>query len=146
MEIKIKILNKNAVIPKYKHQGDGAQDLYAVSCNYNTKYNRFEYGLGFSTEFSNKYRARICPRSSNTKTKAYIPNSPGLIDSNYRGEWFVMYKNIDGSSIPPYEVGDAVAQVYFEDVITPQWTVVDDLSDSERGSDGGLIRDNLNFK
>ena len=153
MEILFKRINKEAMIPCYKHIGDGAQDLKAVSCSYNAKYDRFEYGLGFATEFGPKYRARICAKSGNTKTDAYIPNTPGLIDSNYRGEWLVIYKlrtpitDIEHAmDYAPYQVGDLIGQVWFEEVIEPEWVEVSALSDSNRGADGGLIRDDKNFK
>lgn len=164
IRIKIKKLDPNAVIPAFNKPGDGCQDVVAVSCKYNPKYDRFEYGLGFATEFEPKYRARLCARSSNTKTDAYIPNTPGCVDSNYRGEWMFMYKLRtpfeqlfpDGdrelnilemeNEMAPFKVGDRIGQVYFEEVIEPEWEEVDELSDSERGADGGLIRDDRNFK
>lgn len=164
IDIKIKKLNENAVIPQFTKPGDGAQDVVAVSYKYNPKYDRFEYGLGFATEIPEGYRARIVPRSSNTKTEAYLPNHVGLIDSGYRGEWMIFYKlrtrkedlfpGVDDdlanleieNEMAPYSVGDRLGQVYFEKVIEPNWIEVDELSDSERGADGGLIRDDKNFK
>ena len=161
MIVKIKKLNENAVIPFRKHVGDACQDLIATSYRYNPKYDRFEYGLGFATEFDPTYEAEIRPRSTNTKKECYIPNAPGTIDSNYRGEWFVMYKlrtpfeqlfpdctpeNRDlcilemENEYAPYKVGEAVAQVKFNRILTSEWIKVDELSDTERGADGGLIR------
>lgn len=163
MKVKFKKLNPNAAIPFYKHIGDGAQDVKAISCRYNAKYDRFEYGLGFATEFEPKYRARCAPRSGNTKTDAYIPNSPTIVDSNYRGEWFVMYKlrtSFDElfpegdrelnllemeNELAPYKVGDYIGQVWFEEIIDPEWEEVEELSDTDRGADGGLIRDDKTF-
>ena len=164
MKVKFKRLHPEAMIPSYKHiSGDGAQDVKAVSCRYNPKYDRFEYGLGFATEFDPKYRARLCARSGNTKTDAYIPNTPGLIDSNYRGEWMFMYKlrtpfnqlfptgdyNLNliemENEMAPFKEGDLIGQIWFEEIIDPEWEEVDELSDTERGADGGLIRDNKDF-
>ena len=77
---------------------------------------------------------------------------------NYRGEWFVMYKlrtpfeqlfpegdtelNIleMENELAPYKVGEAIAQVAFREIIKQLWVERDDLSDTERGTDGGLIR------
>ena len=82
MKVKIKKLNENAVIPFQKNVGeDACYDLVPVSYKYNPKYDRFEYALGFATEFSPDWEAEIRPRSTNTKTEAYIPNGPGTIDS-----------------------------------------------------------------
>lgn len=81
MEVLIKKLNENAKIPDFKHPEDAGKDLIATSMKYNPKYDRFEYGLGFATAIPVGYECSIVPRSSNTKTEAYIPNAPGTIDS-----------------------------------------------------------------
>ena len=159
MNVRIKRLHENAVIPFQKHPGeDACYDLVATSCKYNPKYDRFEYGLGFATEFTPDWEAEIRPRSTNTKKDVYMPNSPGTIDSNYRGEWFVMYKHrvpFDTlfptgdrelnllemeNELAPYKVGEAVAQVKLNRVEPIQWDLVDDLTDTSRGADGGLVR------
>ena len=163
MKVLIKKLNENAVIPFQKHVGeDACYDLIPVSCKYNPKYDRFEYKLGFATEFSPDWEAEIRPRSTNTKTDAYIPNAPGTIDSCYRGEWLVFYKlrtsfdqlfpdgdrelnllEMENEVKPPYPVDGktAIAQVKFNRVEHTDWIEVDELSDTERGADGGLIRE-----
>ena len=129
MIVKIKKLNENAVIPFQKHVGeDACYDLVPVSYKYNPKYDRFEYGVGFATKIPLGYYAEILPRSSNTKTDAYLPNSCGVIDSGYTGEWKVFYKlrqSFDElfptgdrelnllemeNELRPYKVGDAIAQ------------------------------------
>lgn len=160
MVVKIKKLNENAVIPFQKHfREDACYDLVATSCKYNPKYDRFEYGLGFATEFTPDWEAEIRPRSTNTKTNAYLPNSVGTIDSCYRGEWMVIFKlrtsfeqlfpsgdrelNIleMENEMAPYKIGEAIAQVKFNRVEQTDWIEVDELSDTNRGADGGLIRE-----
>ena len=82
MKVKFKKLHEKAVIPFQKHPGeDACYDLVPVSYKYNPKYDRFEYALGFATEFSSDWEAEIRPRSTNTKKDVYIPNAPGTIDS-----------------------------------------------------------------
>lgn len=164
MIVKIKKLNENAVIPFKKHPiEDACYDLVPIDYRYNPKYDRFEYKLGFATEFSSDWEAEIRPRSSNTKTDAYIPNGPGTIDSGYRGEWNVFYKlrtsfdqlfpdctpeNRDlcilemENEYAPYKIdGTAIAQVKFNRVEHTDWIEVDELSDTTRGADGGLLRE-----
>lgn len=161
MQVKIKKLNENAVIPfkKGNDVGNACFDLIPVSYEYDSKRDRFIYHLGFATEFTSDWEAEIRPRSSNTKTEAYIPNGPGTIDSNYRGEWLVIYKLRtpfeqlfpDGdralnliemeNEFAPYKIdGSAIAQVKFNHVHPVAWEVVDELTDTERGTDGGLKR------
>ena len=162
MIVKIKKLNENAVIPFKKHpMEDACYDLVPVSYKYNSKYDRFEYKLGFATEFSSDWEAEIRPRSTNTKKEAYIPNSPATIDSGYTGEWLIMFKLRtpfeqlfpDGdrelnliemeNEMAPYPIDGktAIAQVKFNRVVDAAWIEVDELSDTERGADGGLIRE-----
>ena len=161
MIVKIKKLNENAVIPFKKHPiEDACYDLIPVSCEYDKIRDRFIYHLGFATEFSSDWEAEIRPRSSNTKTDAYIPNGPGTIDSGYRGAWLVIYKLRtpfdqlfpDGdrelnllemeNELRPYKIDGktAIAQVKFNRVEHTNWVEVDELSDTNRGADGGLIR------
>lgn len=162
MIVKIKKLNENAVIPFKKGDdvGNACYDLVPVSYKYNPKYDRFEYKLGFATEFSSDWEAEIRPRSTNTKTNAYLPNSVGTIDSNFRGEWNIFYKLRtpfeqlfpDGdkelnliemeNELAPYKIdGIPIAQVKFNRVEHTDWIEVDELSDTDRGADGGLIRE-----
>ena len=161
MKVKIKLLNENAVIPFKKHpEEDACYDLVATSCKYNPEKDRYEYGLGFATEFSPEWEAEIRPRSTNTKKDVYIPNAPCTIDSNYRGEWLIMFKlrfpfeqlfpegdrelNIIEmeNEFAPYKIdGTPIAQVKFNRVEHTDWIEVDELSDTERGADGGLIRE-----
>ena len=164
MIVKNKRINENAVIPFKKHPvEDACYDLIPVSYKYNPKYDRFEYKLGFATQFSSDWEAEIRPRSTNTKTDAYIPNTPPTIDANYRGEWLIMFKlrtsfeqlfpnctpeNRDlcvlemENELAPYKIdGTAIAQVKFNRVEHTDWIIVDELSDTDRGADGGLIRE-----
>ena len=160
MIIKIKKLHENAQIPFKKHPiEDACFDLIPVSYEYDAKRDRFIYHLGFATEFTSDWEAEIRPRSSNTKTEAYIPNTPPTIDSNYRGEWLVIYKLRtpfeqlfpDGdkelnliemeNEMAPYKMdGTAIAQVKFNRVEPTTWIEVEELSDTSRGEDGGLKR------
>ena len=159
MIVKIKKLNDKAIIPFKKHANeDACYDLIATSYKYNAEKDRFEYGLGFATEFTPDWEAEIRPRSTNTKKEVYIPNTPPTIDSNYRGEWMIMFKhrvpfemlfptgdrelNIleMENELAPYKVGEAIAQVKFNRVEHTDWIEVEELSDTSRGADGGLIR------
>ena len=164
VEILFNRLNTKAVLPLRKHFDDAGYDLIATSCKYNPLYDRFEYGLGFATKIPVGYEAEIRPRSSNTKTDAYIPNAPGTIDSGYTGEWKVFFKlrtpfeqlyptgdlNLNllemENERAPYKVGDAIAQCLIHKVEDIWFTEVTELPETERGEDGGLIRDNKNFK
>ena len=165
MKVKIKKLNENAVIPTYKHVGvDMGMDITAISYEYDVKYDRFIYHTGLAFEIPEGYGMLIFPRSSNTKTDCYLGNSVGILDSSYRGELLVVYKPKDSFDIlfpdgdrklnilemtneyAPYAVNDKVCQIVILPYPQIEFEEVDELSDTERGTDGGLVRDDKNFK
>ena len=94
MEIRIKKLNPEAVMPKYAHPGeDVGMDLVAVSCTYNEEKDCYVYGTGLAFEVPAGHAMLIFPRSSNRNTDCYLPNSVGIVDPGYRGEVMVSLKS-----------------------------------------------------
>lgn len=134
MEVKIKLLNNLAHIPNYAKPDDAGMDLWATSHEY--KDGNHIYGTGIALEIPKGYVGLIFPRSSNRKTRAYLCNHVGIIDSGYRGEVMLTFKNVDLSNIKPYKVGDRIGQLMI--IPYPQVTFkkVFHLSDSERGEGG----------
>lgn len=142
MEIKIKRLVKDAVIPAYAHDTDAGLDLVAVNYDYKENTDCHVYGTGIAVEIPEGYVGLLFPRSSNRKTNAYMCNHVGVIDAGYRGEIMVSFKNrdYDKEAIPqlfkPYEVGNKVAQLIIIPYPKVQFIEVDELSDSDRGEQG----------
>ena len=91
MEVKIKKLHKDAVIPSYAKPGDAGMDLVAISKVYD-KYGNVSYGTGIAIEIPHGYMGLIFPRSSNSKYDLLLTNSVGIIDSGYRGEILLKFK------------------------------------------------------
>lgn len=92
IQIKIKKLHPNAVIPSKAHQGDACMDLTAIHVEYNAEKDYYVYHTGLAVELPYGYKLTIKPRSSNRDTDCYIPNTPGTVDSPYRGEVLVIFK------------------------------------------------------
>ena len=92
MEIKIKKLSKDAVIPKYAKEGDAGMDLVATSKEYDGDGNTV-YGTGLAFEIPKEYVGLLFPRSSNAKTDLRLTNSVGVLDSGYRGEVMFKFRN-----------------------------------------------------
>lgn len=83
MEVKIKKLNENAVIPKYSKAGDAGMDLVATSREID-KYGNIVYGTGLAFEIPKGYVGLLFPRSSISKYDMNLTNSVGVLDSeNY---------------------------------------------------------------
>ena len=135
MQVKIKKLSPDAVIPKYAKDGDAGLDLVATSKLSNTSF-QVSYGTGLAMEIPKGFVGLVFPRSSIRNTELQLSNSVGVIDSGYRGELQATFRKTHGDSSETYNVGDKIFQM----VIIPHPIVelieVDELSDSERGEGG----------
>jgi dUTP pyrophosphatase len=138
MQVKIKKLNKDAVIPKYATQNDAGLDLVATSIILETS-TQITYGLGVALEIPEGFVGLIFPRSSVRNTDLQLSNSVGVIDSGYRGELQATFNKkgvnkIDGGHI--YMVGDRVAQIIIIPYPPIEFEEVEELSNTERGEGG----------
>lgn len=95
MNVKIKKLHPDAVIPKYATIGDAGLDLTAVSMNIDKSGMFIEYGTGLAIEIPQGYVGLLFPRSSVSKTSLILANHVGVIDSGYRGEIKFRFKDLD---------------------------------------------------
>ena len=135
MKVKFKRLSEFAKIPAYSKPGDAGMDLTAV--NYQTDiHGNIIYGTGLAVEIPEGYVGLVFPRSSNRKTKAYLTNHVGVIDSGYRGEIMVTYKNVDLSFDEPYNIGDRIAQLIIIPYPLIEPIEANELSETERGEGG----------
>lgn len=162
IEIKYKKLNENFVIPFQAHANDGGFDVTCTEIEYESE-DFVICKLGFACELPKGYKLTLVPRSSFTKSKWILQNSPGLGDPSYTGEYQYRFRAIPSSIIKngtwftrliekfrgnktekyiieypefPYKIGDRIGQVYLEEIIPTKWNEVNELSDSERGSGG----------
>lgn len=142
MEVKIKRLCDNAIIPQYAHATDAGMDLVATSYEYNEELHCHVYGTGIAVEIPEGYVGYIFPRSSNRKTESYLTNHVGVIDSGYRGEIMASFKTRDFKEgeiqqlYKPYEVGDKIAQLIIMPYPKVEFAEVAELSSSDRGEGG----------
>ena len=132
IELKIKKLHNEAVIPQYAKAGDAGMDLTATEKSYDANGNTV-YNLGIALEIPEGFVGLIFPRSSNSKQDLLLSNSVGVIDSGYRGELMVKYKRI---GLTEYDKGDRVAQLVIVELPKVTVTEVQELSSSERGEGG----------
>ncbi len=145
MQVKIKKLNSNAVIPTYAKTGDAGMDLVATEILKDTP-EQITYGMGIALEIPEGFVGLIFPRSSIRKTGLQLSNSVGVIDSGYRGELQATFNKIFGSEgmydetkIPTtefYKVGDRIAQIMIIPYPPIEFVEADELSNTERGEGG----------
>lgn len=93
VNIKVWREDKSVPLPTYGKEGDACCDVYAKSIEYDADKDRFIIHTGLHFALSDEYEMELRPRSSNTKTDFYMPNSPGTLDWGYRGELLVIFKN-----------------------------------------------------
>jgi dUTP pyrophosphatase len=137
MQVKIKKLHVDAVIPAYSKPGDAGMDLTAVSATQD-QYGNVVYGTGLAVEIPAGYVGLIFPRSSNSKTDLYLTNHVGVVDSGYRGEIMFKFRPINGLlNAKVFQVGDRVGQLIILPYPSIEFDEADELSDSDRG-DGGF--------
>lgn len=133
MEIKIKKLTTNAVIPRYAKAGDAGMDLTATRMWFED--NNVCYGTGLAFEIPEGYVGLLFPRSSNAKKDLLLSNSVGVLDSGYRGEVTFKFRQTSGIATV-YEVGDRIGQIIILPYPIIEFKEVEELSETERG-DGG---------
>lgn len=126
-------VNPNAQLPQRQHSTDAGADLF--SCEDIDLYPEETklVGTGISVKIPQGYTGLIFNRSSQGKRGIILPNSVGVIDTDYRGELKVILKNIS-NDLYKIKCGDRIAQL----VIVPIKLVDfhDSWNDTERGSGG----------
>lgn len=132
------VASKGAVIPEYKTAGAAGADLYALVESPVTipagKFAMIPTGLFF--EIPEGYEIQVRPRSGlAAKNGVTVLNTPGTIDSDYRGEIKIILINL-GESDFTVNSGDRIAQMVIAPVTQASFTITDSLSDTERGSKG----------
>lgn len=140
MEVKFKKLSDKAVLPTKAHKTDAGLDLTCTGIE--SEVNEcgqfiLVYHTGLAMEIPDGYVGLIYPRSSICKKSIMQTNSVSVIDSGYRGEVLVKYRNTSGDSIPAlYNIGEKIAQLIIMPYPEIEPIFAEDLSESDRGTDG----------
>lgn len=135
--IKINIINKSEnPLPCYSKPGDAGMDICSSEDIILPAFHWRLISTGLFLELPDGYEMQIRSRSGlAAKHGLQVLNSPGTIDSGYRGEIKVIMINNDHRS---YEIknGDRIAQMVLAPVYTAVLNEVDTISESERGEGG----------
>ena len=130
-----KKLHKNAQMPTYGTTGSACMDLYVVEDYYIKSGYVVLMRTGLAFEVPYGYEIQIRPRSSAVKNQLLILNTPGTVDSDYRGEVRIGVKNISNTGVS-VKTGDRVAQMALKEVPLVLLHEVEELSETERGAGG----------
>ena len=138
-ELKVLISARSgAVLPAYATDASAGMDLLAFIDEPVTlkPFERVLIPTGVHVGIPEGYEAEIRPRSGLAyKFGVTLLNTPGTIDSDYRGEIKVLLINL-GNSPFTVQKGDRIAQMVFKSVIQASWVVVEKLPDTSRGEGG----------
>ena len=138
MNVNVKKLKENAILPTYGSSEAAGADLYACleeSVAIAPGATAF-VPTGLAMELPKGYAGLIYARSGLACKRGLAPaNKVGVIDSDYRGEFIVVLHN-HGNQEQIIAHGERIAQLIITPVVTPTYQIVDTLSDTERASGG----------
>ena len=137
VEVKIKVLDKSIPAPKYAHIGDAGLDLYsAINCRLKP-FERKKIPNGIKISIPEGYAGFVQPRSGLAiKHGIGLLNSPGLIDSGYRGEVCTIIINLDSKNEFEIKKGDKICQLIIQKIENVNLKIVEKLDNTDRGEGG----------
>jgi dUTP pyrophosphatase len=136
-DISIKFrLENGAVLPKYESTGSSGMDVRSVEdCSIDPNSWKL-ISTGLFPEIPIGYEIQVRSRSGlAAKYGIFVLNSPGTVDSDYRGEIKIILANM-GSEIFKISIGDRIAQLVVSPVTKATVISVEAISNTERGSGG----------
>jgi dUTP pyrophosphatase len=138
MDLRIAKLKSEATLPSRAHDGDAGLDLYACEAAHLGPGERWSVGTGIAVEIPDGHAGLVLPRSGLAQKHGItLVNSPGLIDSGYRGEVRVLLLNTDPAEVFRLEPGERIAQLVIAPVAAAEPVEVEGLTETSRG-DGGF--------
>lgn len=133
----IKRLDSDVILPSYAYEGDAGLDLRA---NVDIDIAPFERKLvptGLAIAIPEGFAGFVQPRSGLAlKVGLSMANTPGLIDSHYRGELKVIAVNLDANEAIHISKGERIAQLVIQRVPVVSLMEVDELDKTDRGTGG----------
>jgi dUTP pyrophosphatase len=136
MTVRFRLLDSSAKLPTYAHPGDAGMDVCSIEDVVIAPGARHLVKTGFAMELPDGFEAQVRPRSGLAiKSGITVLNTPGTIDSGYRGEVGVILINL--SDVPFHvEKGMKIAQMVIAKFERAEIEEVSELSSSERGAGG----------
>jgi dUTP pyrophosphatase len=139
LEIRVVRLDPELPLPAYAHPGDAGLDLFAREDSVvPAAGGRALVPTGIALALPLGYAGFVLPRSGLAlKHGVTVVNSPGLIDSAYRGEIKVVLLNTDQRAAYRVQRGDRIAQLVVQAVMNVKWNEVGELDGEDRGGGFG---------
>ena len=136
IDVKIRKVHPDAVIPFRAHATDAGMDVIAISMEMTEDYVEYDTGLQF--QLPEGYAMLIFPRSSNSKKDLLLCNSVGILDAGYTGNLKLRFKlTTEGYTEKIYNPGDKVGQIMIMPYPEINFIETEVFNETERG-DGGF--------
>ena len=136
IELAVRRLRPDAVLPSYAHPGDAGLDLAAVEPVRLEPGERAAVPTGLAVAIPDGWVGLVHPRSGLARRHGLtVANAPGTIDAGYRGEVQVLLVNL-GSEPVEVAAGERVAQLLLQEVGRARVIEVEDLDETVRGAGG----------
>ena len=137
IEVSVRRLRDDAVVPSQAYEGDAGLDLSACERVLLGPGERAVVPTGLAVEIPAGYAGFVQPRSGLAAAHGItVLNTPGLIDSGYRGEVKVILLNTDRAETFVVEPGMRIAQLVIQAVEEVELVEAEELAASERGARG----------
>ena len=137
VKVPVKILDEGLPRPSYAKPGDAGLDLRSTEDIVIEPGQRALIGTGIALAIPQGYAGFVQPRSGLAiKQGMTLVNTPGLIDSGYRGEIRIIALNTDKEHAIAIRRGDRIAQLVIQEVPAVELVEVEELSSSERADTG----------
>jgi dUTP pyrophosphatase len=139
LSVAVQRLDPDLPLPATAHNGDAGVDLYArENATIPAKGGRILMPTGLAIAIPLGFAGFVVPRSGLAlKHGITLVNTPGIIDSGYRGELKVVMINTDPTVDYLVTRGDRIAQILIQRIETIDWNVVDSLDGEDRGGGFG---------
>lgn len=137
MRLPVKRLDDSLPLPAYAHEGDAGLDLYAAADTSLAPFQRALIPTGVAVAIPEGYAGFVQPRSGlAARLGLSFVNTPGLIDSHYRGEIKVIAINLDPDETVTLRRGERIAQLVVQPVVRVEVLETADLDETRRGEGG----------
>ncbi|MFM1762189.1 MAG: deoxyuridine 5-triphosphate nucleotidohydrolase [Actinomycetota bacterium] len=139
LSVSVQRLDPDLPLPATARNGDAGVDLYArENATIAAKGGRILMPTGLAIAIPLGFAGFVVPRSGLAlKHGITLVNTPGIIDSGYRGELKVVMINTDPAVDYSVTRGDRIAQILIQRIETIDWNVVDNLDGEDRGGGFG---------
>jgi dUTP pyrophosphatase len=137
MRLDILRIDPGLPLPAYAHDGDAGMDLYSAQDVVIAPFQRALIATGVAVAIPEGYAGFVQPRSGLAlRVGLSFVNTPGLIDSHYRGEIKVIAVNLDAATPISISRGDRIAQLVIQAVVRCEPVEVSSLDTTARGEGG----------